>query len=130
MGSRGDCFDNAVAETFFATLRKEPIRREGPFPTRAELRLALFDYIEAFFNRTRRHSILGYLSPVEYDRVNPLNQKSTREPRPRVNQGQITVSVKAGPAQRSRGPANGRDAGDIPGRAGRPGLRDSLTRNR
>ncbi len=46
MGSRGDCFDNAVAESFFATLKKELIRREGPFPTRADLRLALFDFIE------------------------------------------------------------------------------------
>ena len=70
MGSRGDCFDNAVAESFFATLKKELIRREGPFPTRADLRLALFDYIEAFFNRTRRHSTLGYLSPIEYERIN------------------------------------------------------------
>ena len=70
MGSRGDCWDNAVAESFFATLKKELIRREGPFPTRADLRLALFDYIEAFFNRTRRHSTLGYLSPVEYEKIN------------------------------------------------------------
>jgi putative transposase len=70
MGSRGDCFDNAVAESFFATLKKELIRREGPFPTRADLRLVLFDYIEAFFNRTRRHSTLGYLSPVEYEKIN------------------------------------------------------------
>jgi putative transposase len=70
MGSRGDCFDNAVAESFFATLKKELIRREGPFPTRSDLRLALFDYIEAFFNRTRRHSTRGYLSPIEYERIN------------------------------------------------------------
>src|SRR4029079_861479 len=70
MGSRGDCFDNAGAESFFATLKKKLIRREGPFPTRADLRLALFDYIEAFFNRTRRHSTLGYLSPIEYERIN------------------------------------------------------------
>ena len=70
MGSRGDCFDNAVAESFFATLKKELIRREGPFATRADLRLALFDYIEAFFNRIRRHSTLGYLSPIEYERIN------------------------------------------------------------
>jgi putative transposase len=70
MGSRGDCFDNAVAESFFATLKKELIRREGPFPTRADLRLALFDYIEVFFSRTRRHSTLGYLSPIEYERIN------------------------------------------------------------
>jgi putative transposase len=68
MGSRGDCFDNAVAESFFSTLKKELIRREGPFATRADLRLALFDYIEAFYNRTRRHSTLGYLSPEEFER--------------------------------------------------------------
>ena len=70
MGSRGDCFDNAVAESFFATLKKELIRREGPFPTRADPRLALFDYIEAFYNRTRRHSTLGYLSPIEFEKIN------------------------------------------------------------
>jgi putative transposase len=70
MGSRGDCFDNAVAESLFATLKKELIRRKGPFATRADLRLAVFDYIEAFFNRTRRHSTLGYLSPSEYEKIN------------------------------------------------------------
>jgi len=59
-----------AAESFFATLKKELFCREGPFPTRADLRLALFDYIEAFFNRTRRHSTLGYLSPIEYERIN------------------------------------------------------------
>jgi transposase InsO family protein len=70
MGSRGDCFDNAVAESLFATLKKELIRRKGPFATRADLRLAVFDYIEAFFNRTRRHSTLGHLSPSEYEKIN------------------------------------------------------------
>jgi putative transposase len=70
MGSRGDCFDNAVAESFFATLKKEHIRREGPFPTRADLRLSLFDYIEIFYNRQRRHSTLGYLSPSQYEKIN------------------------------------------------------------
>jgi putative transposase len=69
MGSRGDCFDNAVAESFFSTLKKELIRREGPFPTRADLRLALFEYIEAFYNRQRRHSTLGYLSPEQYENI-------------------------------------------------------------
>ena len=67
MGSRGDRFDNAVAESFFATLKKEHIRREGPFPTRADPRLSLFDYIEIFSNRQRRHSTLGYLSPIQYE---------------------------------------------------------------
>jgi putative transposase len=79
MGSRGDCFDNAVAESFFATIKKELIRREGPFPTRSDLRLALFDYIEAFHNRRRRHSTLGYLSPAEYERdqINVIEKETT-----------------------------------------------------
>ena len=68
MGSRGDCFDNAVAESFFATLKKELIRRQS-WPTRAELRQAVFEYIELFYNATRRHSTLGFLSPAEYERV-------------------------------------------------------------
>ena len=55
MGSRGDCFDNAVAESFFATLKKELIHRRA-WPTKAELRTEVFDYIEVFYNRRRRHS--------------------------------------------------------------------------
>jgi putative transposase len=66
MGSRGDCWDNAVAESFFATLKKELIRRQS-WPTRAELRTAVFDYIEIFYNATRRHSTLGMLSPADYE---------------------------------------------------------------
>ena len=69
MGSKGDCFDNAVAESFFSTFKKELIRREGPLPTRADLRLAAFDYIEAFYNRQRRHSTLGYHSPEQYEKI-------------------------------------------------------------
>jgi putative transposase len=75
MGSRGDCFDNAVAESFFATLKKELIRRQS-WPTRAELRQAVFEYIELFYNATRRHSTLGMLSPVEFERISqPLDQE-------------------------------------------------------
>ena len=66
MGSKGDCFDNAVAESFFATLKKELVHRRS-WPTRAELRTAVFDYIEVFYNRERRHSTLGQLSPVDYE---------------------------------------------------------------
>jgi putative transposase len=77
MGSRGDCFDNAVAESFFSTLKKELIRREGPFPTRADLRLALFDYIEAFYNRQTRHSTLGYLSPEQYENISLSQSRKT-----------------------------------------------------
>ena len=68
MGSRGDCNDNAVAESFFATLKKELIRRQS-WPTRAELRQAVFEYIEVFYNATRRHSTLGMLSPIQYEMI-------------------------------------------------------------
>jgi putative transposase len=67
MGSRGDCFDNAMAESFFATLECELLARQR-FPTRNAARLALFDYIESFYNTHRRHSALGYLSPAAYER--------------------------------------------------------------
>jgi putative transposase len=66
MGSRGDCYDNAVAESFFATLKKELIHRRS-WPSKAELRTEVFDYIEVFFNRQRRHGTLGMLSPVEFE---------------------------------------------------------------
>ena len=66
MGSRGDCFDNAVAESFFATLKKELIHRRT-WPTKAELRTEVFDYIEVFYNRRRRHSTLGLLSPADFE---------------------------------------------------------------
>ncbi|MDP8909473.1 MAG: IS3 family transposase [Chloroflexota bacterium] len=66
MGSRGDCFDNAVAESFFATLKKELIHRRS-WPTKAELRTEVFDYIEVFYNRQRRHSTLGQRSPADYE---------------------------------------------------------------
>jgi len=68
MGSRGDCFDNAVAESFFATLKKELVHRR-PWPTRAELRTEVFDYIETFYNRRRRHTTLGHRSPADYENI-------------------------------------------------------------
>jgi putative transposase len=67
MGSVGDCFDNAMAEAFFATLETELIDRQA-FRTRTEARIAVFDYIEGFYNRTRRHSAIGNLSPLEFER--------------------------------------------------------------
>jgi putative transposase len=73
MGSRGDAYDNAVAETFFATLKKELLNRRT-WPDRLELQSAVFEYIEAFYNRQRRHSTLGMLSPAAYEqlRLSPL----------------------------------------------------------
>ena len=66
MGSKGDCFDNAVAESFFATLKKELIHGRS-WPSKAELRTEVFEYIEIFFNRRRRHSTLGMLSPMQFE---------------------------------------------------------------
>lgn len=67
MGSRGDCFDNALAESFFATLECELLAGRS-LPTKNAARRALFDYIEGFYNTHRRHSALGYLSPMAYER--------------------------------------------------------------
>jgi putative transposase len=70
MGAVGSCFDNAVAETFFATLTKEMLLHNAPkkgWETRAELRSAIFEYIEGFYNPTRLHSTLGMRSPAEFE---------------------------------------------------------------
>ena len=66
--SSGDAYDNAVAETFFATLKKELVNRRR-WPSRLELQSAVFEYIEAFYNRQRRHSTLQMLSPVAYEQL-------------------------------------------------------------
>jgi putative transposase len=79
MGSRGDAYDNAVAETFFATLKKELVNRRS-WPTRPELQSAVFEYIEAFYNRRRRHSTLGMLSPVDYEQLPPAAGHAERPP--------------------------------------------------
>jgi putative transposase len=64
MGAR----DNAVCEAFFKTLKSELVERRS-WPTKAEARHAIFDFIETFYNRRRRHSTLGYLSPDEYETI-------------------------------------------------------------
>jgi transposase InsO family protein len=67
MGRRGDASDNALAESFFATLETELLTRQS-FPHRGAARLAIFDYLEGFYNSHRRHSALGYLAPAEFER--------------------------------------------------------------
>jgi putative transposase len=67
MGSVGDAYDNAMAESFFATLECELLDRRR-FKTHAEARMAVFEFIEGFYNPRRRHSSLGYLSPVTFER--------------------------------------------------------------
>ena len=72
MGTVGDAFDNAVIESFWARLQTELLNRKK-WKTRVELSTALFEYLEIFHNRTRRHSSLGMLTPIEYEKVNNEN---------------------------------------------------------
>ena len=68
MSRKGNCWDNAPMESFFATLKKELVHRER-YQTRSQARQSLFEYIEIFYNRVRRHSNLGYLSPVKFEQA-------------------------------------------------------------
>ena len=74
MGARGCALDNAVCEAFFASLKKELIRRRA-WPTRRDAQTAIFTWIEGWYNRRRRHSTLGYLSPAAYEH----RHRSTQE---------------------------------------------------
>lgn len=67
LGGRGDCFDNAITESFFATLECE-LFHQLAFRTHGQARTAIFEYLEAFYNAHRRHSALGYLSPAAFER--------------------------------------------------------------
>lgn len=67
MSRRGNCYDNAVAESFFKTLKKELVRKQI-FGTRSEATSKIFEYIEMFYNSKRRHSYLGYISPNEFEK--------------------------------------------------------------
>lgn len=77
MSRKGNCWDNAVAESFFATLKTELIYPRR-FATRGEAREAIFDFIEGFYNPRRRHSTLGYLSPMEFE-MKFVEEKKIRE---------------------------------------------------
>jgi putative transposase len=79
MGSRGDCYDNAVAESFFATLKKELVHGRS-WPSKAELRTEVFEYIEVFYNRRRRHSTLGFLSPAQFETITHHHHLEERQP--------------------------------------------------
>ncbi len=72
MGSAGDCYDNAMCESFFATLECELLNRRK-FKTQAEAKMAIFEFIEGWYNPTRRHSGIDYLSPMEYERRHAAN---------------------------------------------------------
>ena len=69
MSGKGNCYDNAVAESFFHTLKTELVYHET-YKTRMEAKTSLFEYIEVFYNRFRKHSALGYKSPEQYEQLN------------------------------------------------------------
>ncbi len=68
MSGKGDCWDNAPIESFFSTLKREQAHHEN-YGTRALARTDIFFYIEAFYNRKRRHSTLGYLNPAAFEEI-------------------------------------------------------------
>ncbi len=77
MGSVGDAYDNAMAESFFATLERELLNRRR-FKSQAEARMAVFEWIEGWYNPHRRHSALGYRSPVNYERAHERSTQQTQ----------------------------------------------------
>ena len=122
MGSVGDAYDNAMAESFFATLECELLDRRR-FKTQAEARIAVFEFIEGFYNPRRRHSSLGYLSPIDYERrhdqraADPsAHHRSAVLGAVKVRPGDVGVCVDAGatadldrPCARRRQRRAGRD---------------------
>lgn len=75
MSRRGDCWDNAVAESFFSTFKLELVY-ETAWLTRAEARVAIFEYLERFYNGQRMHSALGYVSPIAFERQHEQQQRA------------------------------------------------------
>jgi len=93
MGSRGCALDNAVCEAFFASLKKELTRRRS-WPTRRQLQTAIFTWIEAWYNRRRLHSTLGYLSPRDYEN-STLSKPGASLAASRLPQSPIMIKNKA-----------------------------------
>jgi putative transposase len=77
MGSVGDAYDNAMAESFFSTLEGELLRRRR-FTSQAEARMACFSFIEAWYNPLRLHSALGYRSPITYEQEHAHDEAISR----------------------------------------------------
>ena len=93
MGRVGSAYDNAAAESLFATIKRELVNRHR-FPTRGAARAAIFEFVEVFYNRQRLHSSVGYLSPAEFER------RPTTRPR-RLLLPNRNVSTRPGQDHRS-----------------------------
>jgi putative transposase len=116
MGSVGDAYDNAMCESFFATLECELLDRHR-FKSQAEARMAIFAFIEGFYNRRRRHSAIGYLSPIDYER------RLAADPDPPQLAG-VLAPVKDKPCGRPDAVLDGRSARRPRTHAGRDGRMD------
>ena len=133
MGSVGDCYDNAMAESFFATLECELLDRNS-FKTHAQARNAVFDFIEGFYNPQRRHSSLGYVSPAAFERKHRACAASPDALDPAALLGAVKAKPSRareargldGPAARRRAECAGRD-----GRMGSAGTeqKDPISRH-
>lgn len=95
MGSAGDALDNAVAESFFGTLKRELVHRHR-FSTRAAAKTAVFDYIECFYNRRRLHSTIGQLSPAEFERRYAVATATYPEPVHGTGASSVVLEVQGG----------------------------------
>jgi Integrase core domain len=99
MGSVGDAYDNAMAESFFATLECELLERHR-FKTQAEARMAVFAFIEGFYNPSRRHSALGHLSPKAFERQHAVIAKKRAGSSPgHPNHAAVLAPVKHKPCR-------------------------------
>ena len=87
MGSIGDAYDNAMAESFFSVLQRE-LLDEQRWTTRRQLALAVFEWIEAWYNPHRRHTSIGSLSPIDYEAAQPpIGSRTQHEPEPLAKPG-------------------------------------------
>jgi len=99
MSRAGDCYDNAVAENFFATMKKECLSRRH-FATHTDAYDAIASYIDGFYNPVRRHSALAYLSPIDYERTESLQQAAWSNDNTGHFFGAIPSSLRAGRPRR------------------------------
>ena len=90
MSRRGNCYDNAVMESLFSTIKHELGER---FDTPAHAKTALFDYIEVFYNQRRRHSTIGHVSPAAYERAATARPSPTIIADPRMCQGMLQSAL-------------------------------------
>lgn len=89
LGSVGDAYDNAMCESFFSTLESELLNRRS-FRTKAEAKMAVFEFIEGWYNPGRRHSALGYMSPINYERSR-LDTLESDSPYPSTEPGEVQL---------------------------------------